>query len=355
MNDPVRLIEIDVHGDGRPAGHAYGEAVRALVRRHHELIASGLAARGMAIEEARRHALAVRAATRAVAPELAAEVDGVGEGAGMTAADGWILQLRAELTGWGIAAPECSSLALVDPARPGGPLAAQNADLPPAYGNLFVVLRRRPATGPALITVTPAGQLGHHGMNAAGVTVFGNFLRAGQWGVGVPRYLLTRIALAESDRRRAAGAVAAVPRSGPRNLLIADAEGALDIETTPTAVGRLEPSGGVLTHTNHFLSELAPLENAPPEWLRNSRARLARLGDLLAKAGNDAGPAEVASILADRDGAPDALCHHAADAPELDIATVVSTIAETRARRLHVCAGAPDSGAYAVYDLEETG
>ncbi|GAA2848508.1 hypothetical protein GCM10010517_05760 [Streptosporangium fragile] len=348
MSTPVRLIEVDIPGDGRSAGQAYGEAVRPLVLRHHDMIV-----RGLDPAAAREKALAVRAVTAAVAPELAAEVDGVGEGAGLTAADGWILQLRAELTGWNTAAPECSSLALVDPARPAGPIAAQNADLPPETGPLFVVLRRKPAARPALITVTPAGQLGHHGMNEAGVTVFGNFLRTGQWGTGVPRYLLTRLALGETDRHRAADAVTAVPRSGPRNLLIADDEGALDIETTPSGVGRLEPSGGVLTHTNHFLTERADQENAPPSWLRNSRARLSRLGALLAEAGVDAGPAELAGILADRDGAPDALCHHAADAPDVDIATVISTIAEIRARRLHVCAGPPDQGTYAVYDLKE--
>ncbi|MFD1929854.1 C45 family autoproteolytic acyltransferase/hydrolase [Nonomuraea mangrovi] len=354
MNEPVRLTEIDVIGDGRAAGHAYGEAVRHLVRDHHGLIVEGLAARGMPVSEARRHALAVREATAPFAPDLAAEVDGVGEGAGLTAADAWILQLRAELTGWGTAVPECSSLALVGPGRPAGPLAAQNADLPPAYGSLFVVLRRRPSRAPALITVTPAGQLGHHGMNAAGVTVFGNFLRAAGWGIGVPRYLLTRIALAKTSRRRAADAVGAVPRSGPRNLLIADPEGALDIETTPSAVGRLKPVDGVLIHTNHFVSDISAHERAPSAWLRNSRARLARLGDLLSAAGPTAGVAEVATILADRAGAPDALCHHAADAPDVDIATVISTIADIGARRLHVCAGPPDTGVYTVYPLQES-
>ncbi|NBF00521.1 C45 family autoproteolytic acyltransferase/hydolase, partial [Nonomuraea sp. K271] len=238
-------------------------------------------------------------------------------------------------------------------ARPGGPIAAQNADLPAEVGPLFVVLRRRPAAGPALITVTPAGQLGHHGMNDAGVAVFGNFLRTDQWGVGVPRYLLTRLALGERDRFRAAEAVTAVPRSGPRNLLIADEGGALDLETIPGGVGVLEPSAGVLTHTNHFLGELATHENAPQSWMRNSRARQARLEALLAAAGPHAGPAELAAVLADRHGAPDALCHHLADAPELNVATVVSTVAEIRARRLHVCAGPPDRGGYTVYDLKE--
>ncbi|TDD04982.1 hypothetical protein E1292_18120 [Nonomuraea deserti] len=352
MSPPVRLTEIDIPGDGRAAGRAYGEAARPLVLRHHELIVSGLG-----LEAARTRAMEFRAATRAatgtLAPELAAEVDGVGEGAGLSAADGWILQLRAELTGWNTAAPECSSLALVGSARRDGPIAAQNADLPAEVGPLFVVLRRRPAAGPALITVTPAGQLGHHGMNDAGVAVFGNFLRADQWRVGVPRYLLTRLALGERDRFRAADAVAAVPRSGPRNLLIADEGGALDLETTPDGVGMIEPSGGVLTHTNHFLSELAARENAPQPWLRNSRARQARLDALLAAAGPHAGPEELAAVLADRHGAPDALCHHAADAPELNVATVVSTVAEVRARRLHVCSGPPDRGGYAVYDLKE--
>ncbi|TDB92700.1 hypothetical protein E1267_43750, partial [Nonomuraea longispora] len=67
MSPPVRLTEIDVPGDGRAAGQAYGEAARPLVLRHHELIVSGL---GLAA--ARDRAMEFRAVTEAVAPDLAA-------------------------------------------------------------------------------------------------------------------------------------------------------------------------------------------------------------------------------------------------------------------------------------------
>ncbi|MGW6461802.1 C45 family autoproteolytic acyltransferase/hydrolase [Streptomyces sp. NPDC055078] len=338
----TRLPEVTIPGDGVDAGRAYGESCRELVRRHHEILLGKLTD----TDEARRYVLAVREATAAVAPELAAEVDGVGEGAGLTPAAGWMLQLRAELTARGDWVAECSSLAVTGDR---GTIAAQNADLPAAYESLFVVLRRTPADGPALITVTPAGQLGHHGMNEAGVAVFANFLRTDDWGVGVPRYLLTRIALARPDRHAAAAAVTAVPRSGPRNVLIADPDGALDIETAPSAVGHLAPEAGVLLHTNHFLSDIAHLENAPEEWLRNSRTRLARLRSLV---GADADVPRLAEVLADRHGAPDALSHHAADTPHLDVATVVSTVADIPARTLYTCVGAPDLGGYAPYPLD---
>ncbi len=247
--------------------------------------------------------------------------------------------------------PECTSLAVHPPATAEpGTLAAQNVDLPPAYRRLLVCLRQ-PTEGPPLMTVTPAGQLGHHGMNAAGVAVFANFLHSAGWRVGVPRYLYTRIALAEEDREAAVAAVEGSNRAAPRNLLIADSDGATNLETTPTDSERLEPSEGVLVHSNHFVSRLQEQEESPPALLRNSRRRLDRIRELLGQRHGEIDVDAIADALRDRANVPDAICDQPFDDPGREATTVASSIADIAARRLWVALGAPCDAPYRPYEV----
>lgn len=352
---PQDLTVVDVPGAGRAAGRAYGEACRDLIRYHHDRVLERLSVqRGFTADEAYAQALPYRDATAAEQPELAAEVDGVAEGAGLPLPAGWVLQLRAELMRPAERArtDECTSFAVVGAASAdGGTLAGQNADLPSLYRDLLVLLRRDPPGRPRLATVTPAGQIGYHGMNEAGVAVFANFLHSSGWRVGVPRYLLTRIVLAERSREDAVAAVERTRRASPRNLLIADEDGATDIETTTTSTARLEPREGLLAHSNHYIAaSLAEREETTETSLRNSERRLRRMETLLAASRGRHDVVGMASVLRDRDGIPDALCRASGEWPD-DVITIASTIAEVRARRLWVTVGPPHLAAYRPYSV----
>ena len=352
---PQDLMVLDVSGSGVEAGRAYGAACRTLIERHLTHVLTRLQARrGFDRGEAFRRALPYREATRAQQPALAAEVDGVAEGAGLPLPAGWVLQLRAELMRdeERAAADECTSFAVVGEASAdGGTLAGQNADLPAFYSDLLVLLRREAPGQPRLLTLTPAGQIGYHGMNDAGVAVFANFLHADGWRVGVPRYLLTRIALAERSREAAVAAVERTERASPRNVVIADEDGATDLELTVAESARLEPEEGLLAHSNHYVApSLAEREESVGRALQNSRRRLARMQQLLrAERGRIDVPA-MARLLRDRDAAPDALCR-ARGEWEDDVITIASTIAEVRARRLWITVGPPHQAAYHPYDV----
>ena len=86
---------------------------------------------------------------------------------------------------------------------------------------------------------TTAGLLGHTGLNEAGVGVCANFVDdPGGWGEGLPRYLLSRLALREKTVDAALEAALRPPRAASRNLLIADATGAfVDAELLRREVG----------------------------------------------------------------------------------------------------------------------
>ncbi len=347
------LAVVDLSGDGREAGCAYGEACRELIRQHLERALATLARRrGVGRNEAFERALLYRSATIRREPVLGAEVDGLAEGASLPVPAAWVLQLRAELARPAERATmhECTSFAVVGEASAdGGTIAGQNADLPAFYAELLVLVRHRPAGRPHLAMLTPAGQIGYHGMNAAGVAIFANFLHCDGWHLGVPRYLLARVGLAQPTREAALMAVERARRASPRNLLIADESGATDLETTPSETARIEPEGGLLAHSNHYTApELRALERAEGPYLRNSQRRLQRIKELLTQRRGALNVPAMAEILRDREGAPHALSRALGEWTD-DVMTICSTIADVRARRLWIAIGPPHETAYFPY------
>lgn len=348
---PQHLRVLDVPGIGCAAGALYGEACRDLIREHLDHALGRLArARGVEAGEAYRRAAEYRAATAVEQPDLAAEIDGVAHGAGLDCTEAaWVLQLRAELQRPAERARdhECTSFAVTgDATADGATLAGQNADLPAFYSRMLVLLQRAIPGQGRVTTLTPAGQIGYHGMNEHGVAVFANFLHTDGWRVGVPRYLLTRIVLAERTREAAVAAVARTRRASPRNLLIADPTGATDLETTPTEVARIEPAAGVLAHSNHYVAPaLVAAERAAPRGIANSRQRLAQMTALLNARRGALDLAGVVGALRDRQCAPDALSRAPGEWPD-EVITIASTVAEIAARRLWIALGPPHQAAY---------
>jgi isopenicillin-N N-acyltransferase-like protein len=353
---PQQLRVIDVPGSGFAAGALYGEACCDLIREHLEYALGRLdRGRGMGAEAAFRRAAAYRALTAAEQPDLAAEIDGVAHGANLACTEAaWALQLRAELQRpeENATEHECTSFAVVgDATVDGETIAGQNADLPSFYSRLLVLMQRTIPGQGRLTTLTPAGQIGYHGMNEHGVAVFANFLHTDGWRVGVPRYLLTRIALAERTREAAVAAVARTLRASPRNLLIADPSGATDLETTPTEVARIEPVEGVLAHSNHYVAPaLERAERAEPKGIANSRQRLAQMTALLRERRGTLDIPGIAEVLRDRQCAPDALSRAPGEWAD-DVITIASTIAEVAARRLWIAIGPPHQAAYYAYGV----
>jgi isopenicillin-N N-acyltransferase like protein len=353
---PQELRVIEVPGSGFAAGALYGEACRDVIREHLDHALGRLdRGKGIGMDEAFGRAGAYRAVTAAEHPDLAAEIDGVAHGANLACAEAaWALQLRAELQRPVERAKEheCTSFAVVgDATVDGATIAGQNADLPSFYSRLLVLLRRTIPGQGRMTTLTPAGQIGYHGMNEHGVAVFANFLHTDGWRVGVPRYLLTRIALAERTREAAVAAVTRTLRASPRNLLIADPSGATDLETTPTEVARIEPTGGVLAHSNHYVAPaLASVERAAPEGIANSRRCLAQMTALLRERRGTLDIPGIAAVLRDRQCAPDALSRAPGEWTD-DVITIASTIAEVAARRLWIAIGPPHLAAYYPYGV----
>jgi len=287
------------------------------------------------------------------APFLWEELEGLSRGSGVPVSRLLILQARAEVMRANRAAAppplECTTFALSEPRTSGAvTLIGQNVDLVPFVEEFGVVVRQYPKDAPAALLYTTAGLLGHNGLNEAGVGVCANFIDdpAG-WGDGLPRYLLSRLALREESAEAAWAAALAPPRAASRNLLIADDRGVLlDVEALRTEAAVLRGADGLLVHANHLEApEFQGYEKAS----ENSLARRARLEHLLGGVRRPLTVADLQDFYRDHANAPHSLCAH--PFPGRNLQTVVSVIGDLTNRELYAAKGSPCRNSYATYTL----
>lgn len=353
---PTQYRMVTLSGSHYEIGRQHGSQLRELVHHHLEVVLDRLERRSeVSHAEAMTRAIRYRPYVEGYTPELAEEIRGVADGADIRPEEAYILQLRAELTQPLVRdelSQECTTFAVLPEATATGePLAGQNADLAPFYREVAVVLRIIPERYPAVLMLTPAGQVSYIGLNAAGLAVFANFVTCDGWRLGLPRYLFSRLMLRHATVPEAIEAVAGVRRASSRNLILADTHGnAADVETTPVEHAVLAPEDGLLAHSNHYVSPaLQAAERSSAAYVRNSAIRLARMQELLRANRGKLTTGVMQTILRDRAAAPDALCRHVGESAES--MTFASVIAEPARGRLWAAVGPPDEHEYVPYDL----
>lgn len=349
-------------GSHRDIGLAHGASCASLVRRHRDLALARLDASGVGREVALAAAMEYRPYVVEHAPYLDDEIAGVAEGAGIELAEAYLLQLRAEVYARVLGRPEASNECTTFAATPiatadGQPLAGQNADLPAIYQELMIVMELHPDDGPSILMVTPAGQVSYIGMSSDGMACFANFLHCDGWGLGFPRYLLSRYALAHGSVDAALAALEKLPRASSRHLMMIDAGGrAISYENTPERGAAIEPLGGLVVHANHYLSaELAAEERANDRALANSRVRQKRAELIFGLDRGALTAARAQELFRDRQNVPDAISVEPGDDPQehplYDYITVTSAIASPATGELWVSAGPPSSHPYTRYSF----
>ncbi|KAG6358404.1 hypothetical protein INS49_014288 [Diaporthe citri] len=190
----------------------------------------------------------------------------------------------------------CTSLAFASPSvsGPGGPpppssFLAQNWDWQPAQApNLIVIHISQPNTTetdgiPDIAMVTEAGIIGKIGLNAAGVGVCLNAIRArGLDSARLPVHFALRAVLESASR---ADALATLTKlggvAGSAHILVADPAGSVGLEFAGGGerIGEIGPDEkGRVVHTNHLVLEHPGVEE--PGWLPDSGERLARIRKL---------------------------------------------------------------------------
>lgn len=353
---PDILPFVGARGSWGAMGEQVGQVFAPLVDRHLEAWIGHVcretgATRDAVIAAAQMYAPFIREH----APFLWEELQGMALGADIPVAELLVLQARAEVLrarrpGPASAQPgECTTFALGGRrAEGGGVLFGQNVDLVPFLAEFGVIVRQEPAEGPATVMYTTAGLLGHAGLNEAGVGVCANFVDdPGGWGEGLPRYMLSRLALREKTADAALEAAMRPPRAASRNLLIADVTGAfVDAELLRHEAGLIHGRDGVLVHANHLEAAVFEGREQPAE---NSLKRRERLQALLTGAEEPVGVGDVQGFYRDHANAPHSLCAH--PFPGRNVQTVVSLIGDLTRLELHAAKGAPCRAVYATYTV----
>ncbi|GIF17829.1 isopenicillin-N N-acyltransferase-like protein [Actinoplanes tereljensis] len=204
------------------------------------------------------------AAIAAVSPALADEVAGIAAGSGRSAGEIAAINARTEILAHQQrrVRGECSTVVHLGDGRP---VAVQAWDWYEALADSWFVWEIPHPDGSLTTTLTEFGIVGKIGVNSSGLGVLFNILHHIDDGdsIGAPVHVLSRAVLDGcTDLNQALVLLAGAPVSASSSLtLVAARDGesaAVSVELNPAKIGYALPdAGGLLTHTNHFLSSPA--------------------------------------------------------------------------------------------------
>ncbi|ERS99602.1 isopenicillin-N N-acyltransferase [Sporothrix schenckii 1099-18] len=296
-------------------------------------------------------------------PHLVEEMRGIADGAGVPYTSILAINARSEIA-MGLMDDGCTSVAWT---TDDFSVAGQNWDWEDPQRARLVLMHIRPAADPIhprvnLDQVTEAGIVGKIGLNAHGVAVFLNALRApGVNYDALPAHVALRVALEAPSRAQALAQLRAVaPAAGTSvHIMVADATGAMSIECTAVDMVTLSDVNGKLAHTNHFLAKHAPDAPTgasyaifPDTYARQERITQLLDGDSRShhEAINDSSSALslVQKWLADTDGFPVSI-NRQSSPPGNGSTTLFSIAVDLHARRAIVIDGRPTNGGKTYY------
>ncbi|GAA3443709.1 C45 family autoproteolytic acyltransferase/hydolase [Planomonospora venezuelensis] len=302
---------------------------------------------GLTEDRVREDALRTADAVGAFRPRLREEMDGVAAGAGI---DPWrisALNARTEILAQsGTGRPgECSTIVRRLEAGAGGPrtFGVQTWDwhveLAPYWHTHEVRGGRYDVAG-----VTEHGILGKVGVNGAGLALHFNILghRADGAG-GVPVHLLAATVLEEAGSvAEALDLVRSAPVSASSSFTLFDREAAVTADITPVGVFVVEPVGGSVIRTNHFLSPVPRAGEKNELYQPDSGERYDLVASRLARGPEPRSATELLGLLRSEPGQPQLCC-----VPDMALplgqrwATLSTIVLEPADRSMRVTEGSP--------------
>lgn len=334
---------VDCVGDARQRGQAHGEALRgvilAKVERWREAIGEAYGVPASLFLPRFLEATDFRVAIMAHAPDLADEVAGIAEGAGLPEETAYALQLMDEEWWWGRSnAAHCSSMA-VAPADGRPTLVAQTMDLPRWHDGAQALLKIQDGSHQSYV-FTSAGMIGLMGVSGRGLGICVNTLN--QLAVnprGLPVTFVMRGALARGSAAAAADFLGQVPHASGQNYQLGDRSEAFTFECSAGGAVAVPFSDGCSPHTNHPLVSVDRRDaTAHMEDSDESHGRLQSLRTDLALVPDKA--AVKAGLAARRTGGIVSITpHNAVLTAPMTVGSVIYALGEDI--ELSVCAGPP--------------
>lgn len=337
------LPVVDCAGDARRRGQAHGESLRGVIsakmERWREAIGEAYGMPASLFLPRFLEATDFRAAIAQHTPDLADEVVGIADGAGLPEETAYALQLMDEEWWWGRSnAAHCSSLA-VAPSDGLPALVAQTMDLPRWHDGAQALLKIRDGNHESLV-FTSAGMIGLMGVSGRGLGICVNTLS--QLAVnprGLPVAFVMRGALTRGSVAAAGDFLVRVPHASGQNYQLGDRSEARTFECSAGGAVQVPFSNGCSPHTNHpLISTDRRDETVRMEGSEDSRGRLHSLQTDIAATPD---VAAVKAILAARrpGGIVSITPQSAALTAPMTIGSVIYSLGENV--ELSVCAGPP--------------
>lgn len=341
----MRAFEYPPGRPPREQGRAHGEEFRGEIASLAEIrlfltCRMGGGTRAQVLELAERHLPALEAYDR----DLADELHGIAEGAGLPAAMIMVLNHYTDLRDHrfepgasGALTDGCSTVWL---RGSDGPVCGQTWDMHASSVPYVMMLRQPPRDGrPSAWLLSLTGCLGMAGMNQHGVVLCVNNLPATDARIGAAWTAVVRRALDQPSAAAARDALLGAPIGSGRHFLVADGRDAFGVEVSGTRRAVVfAGERGHYVHTNHALDpEIASRTEIALGATTMDRFRFldARLGER-----PPADPAGLWRLLGSEEGYPRSVCSNQATPEEPHgAATCGGLVARPGAGALESCSG----------------
>jgi isopenicillin-N N-acyltransferase like protein len=278
------------------------------------------------------------------APDLAAEIKGIADGAGLPVTEVAAINARTEILATLLAPPrgECSAAVVL-----GEPtVAGQTWDWVGAMADNWLVWTIPHPSGRVVHTVTEYGIVGKIGVNSERLGLLFTFLSHQRDGatIGVPVHVVARRVLDEAYDLSSATSLLTTPAVSASTSVTLIAPGsAITAELHPGGPAWVLPDDdGILVHTNHFLDPTAAAGDQIPREFPDTLLRHYALHRRL-HAGEPMWQA-----MADHSGGSKSVCCHvpaSADLPGWEQQTLATIELHVESGDLTVHAGGPCSSA----------
>ncbi len=253
--------------------------------------------------------------------ELVEELKGVSKGSGMQFEEIVALNSRWELnyaymmgSSKKVLPEGCTAYALIPEATKNRHVfVGQNWDYKPGVENSCIILRIKQEKKPEILMHTEAGIIGHKGFNSAGIGVCLNLIRCEKdiFQPGLPVWIKVRGILNSKSLPDCLKILTGFEGPNSANMVIAHRDGeAIDVECAPDDTFFLFPSGGVLTHSNHFLFPRFSVKDTAKSLVPDTVIRNHRASRLLQERRGNLDLKTIKNVLKDHFGHPDSICRH---------------------------------------------
>lgn len=332
-------------------GLQHGRSAREQVAGSVDLYRTMFAAAGLSWAEALGLAGEIRPAMFDYDAALLSELDGIAEGSGQDPLAIVAINSRTEiLTLAGRRKlehepQECTSAAcLPEVTADGHTFIGRNWDQDLRLVPNIVAVAAEPEDDLDFMMLTEAGILIRDGVNEAGIGVTGNSLYCDQDGkdaLGMPVGFVRRKVMRHSSLAPAAKEVFDAPRSASINHMLAAAGGgAMSIETTPRDTFWVLPSGGIVTHSNHFLDPRASvtLNDLGPRKSASTLYRNARVEQNLRRHHGSLRVDDMRAAFNDHFSWPESVCSHPKAGEQHPTGSVATIVMDLDDRTMWVAA-----------------